>query len=307
MKALVSREGKAVITQLPRPTITSDDEILLQVILAGICRTDLLVADGTISCYKESSGCQESAFGHEFCGRVVAAGHSVTHFYPGQRVAVNPVLACGQCSDCQSGNGYLCSNSGLLGINAPGAFAEYIKVSASQCYRVAESISDHLVAYAEPVAAMLSTLNCGIKPQQHIGILGSDRIARLCQFILSTEGLDVITINKEQPVDVLPVDVLIVTSFIRECLPVNLVKPGGMIIIKSRSPFSSTVCYSDIVQRRLILLGVNYAPFTTALKFIEAYQQSLMPFIGSSYPLDRFAGAFKADSAQKIFLVPCVG
>ncbi|WP_163832802.1 alcohol dehydrogenase catalytic domain-containing protein [Spartinivicinus ruber] len=296
MKALVYQSGKTIITQLPVPTITGDDEVLLQVLQAGLCRTDLLVAEGAIP------GCEGSAFGHEFCGKVIATGNKVTNFFPGQRAAVNPVLACGKCSVCQSGNDYLCGSSGLLGINAPGAFAEYIKVSATQCYQVSDNIPDKLVAYAEPVAAMLSILNCGIQSQQQVGVIGSDRIAMLCQFILSTAGLDVVTANKEYPVDV-----LIITSFINEQLPINLVKPGGLIIIKSRSPFLSKVCYAEIVQRRLTLLGVNYAPFIKVLKFIESHHQMLMSFLGPSFSLDRFAEAFKADSAKKVFLMPCAG
>lgn len=158
-----------------------------------------------------------------------------------------------------------------------------------------------LVAYAEPIAAMLSILQHEFVANQRVGILGQDRIARLCQTILyqSDDKLEV-DINANKP----PYDVLISTTSLTS-LPIKMIKPGGTLIIKQRIPIQTPIDLASLVNHRLTIKGVNYAPFQSALDYLTTHPTTVNPMIGSTYTLHQFKHAFAADAGQKNFIQPC--
>ncbi|WNO10857.1 zinc-dependent alcohol dehydrogenase [Teredinibacter sp. KSP-S5-2] len=292
MPGLIVKKHGPELTQIPTPQIEHPDEVIVQVELAGICLTDLLVAQGKLP------NVAGQAFGHEFSGRVVAKGANCP-LTINETVAVNPIIPCGTCSDCHKQLPHLCGNTQLLGVSQPGAFAKYCKVHRNQCYRVPANLAPSIAAYAEPVAAMLSILNCNIRPKDKVVVLGHGRIAKLCAFILSTQGIQILEQSETENIDF-----LIVISP-TESLPVESLKTGGQIIVKSRAPSKLSIPYSTVVQKRITIRGVNYAPFSQALDFIQAYQEDMTQFIGNHYPLAQFKCAFSADDNKKAFLNLC--
>jgi D-arabinose 1-dehydrogenase-like Zn-dependent alcohol dehydrogenase len=103
----------------PRP-----GEILIRVEVAGVCRTDVYVAQGKLS------SADPVILGHEFAGVVAADGRDDHGFAVGDRVVVMPAVPCGACVRCTGGMPECCPHHQFLGVGRHGAFAEYIAVPA---------------------------------------------------------------------------------------------------------------------------------------------------------------------------------
>lgn len=124
------------IEDIPQPK-AGPGEVLVAVKAAGLCGTDLHIAiEGTIP-----TAIQPITLGHEAAGVVAEVGEGVTEWKVGDRVAVFPNIACGECYACVSGREALCLKSSILGVQADGAFAEYLLVPARTLARLSDSIS----------------------------------------------------------------------------------------------------------------------------------------------------------------------
>src|SRR5271165_2730861 len=125
MKALVKkkREVGVWLDDVPLPTIGIND-VLIRVLQTGICGTDLHI-------YKWDAWAQKTipvplVVGHEFVGRIVEVGANVTDFRPGEIVSGVGHVVCGHCRNCLAGRRHLCKDTTGVGVNRPGAFAEYL-------------------------------------------------------------------------------------------------------------------------------------------------------------------------------------
>jgi L-iditol 2-dehydrogenase len=108
MKAIV-KNGKTVsLGTVENPMVERDDDVVVRVRSAGLCRTDVFVADGVIRTR------DPLVLGHEFSGVVEAVGAGVSRAKAGDRVAVFPVIACGACRECRSGRADLCQLTSML-------------------------------------------------------------------------------------------------------------------------------------------------------------------------------------------------
>src|SRR4051794_13045275 len=94
MRALVKEGGSVRLARVPEPTLAADDDVIVRVAFAGICRTDLLVASGRLPSR------DPIVLGHELSGVVVARGPAARHLREGDRVTVAPLLACRRCVRC---------------------------------------------------------------------------------------------------------------------------------------------------------------------------------------------------------------
>src|SRR5580693_3787799 len=125
MKALVKskREPGLWLEEIPKPTIGIHD-VLIRVRRAGICGTDVHI-------YNWDEWAQRTipvpmAIGHEFAGEIVEVGSDVSDFHPGDVVSGEGHVVCGHCRNCLAGRRHLCKDTKGVGVNRPGAFAEYI-------------------------------------------------------------------------------------------------------------------------------------------------------------------------------------
>jgi (R,R)-butanediol dehydrogenase/meso-butanediol dehydrogenase/diacetyl reductase len=148
---VVTAPGKLAAETLPDPT-PAPGELVLRVRACGICGTDLhLLGHGLLPA--------GSVMGHEFCGEVMESRGS---WRAGDRVCALPVLSCGACARCRSGLGAYCAAGRALGFGAvPGAFAEYVAVSAQETVRLPPGVDDTLGALVEPLAVGLHAVNGG--------------------------------------------------------------------------------------------------------------------------------------------------
>jgi 2-desacetyl-2-hydroxyethyl bacteriochlorophyllide A dehydrogenase len=154
MKAVVVTEpGKWSVNETPDPA-PGPGEVVIEVERCGVCGTDLHVLDGDAPSVR-----YPVVPGHEFSGRVVAAGAGVTGPALGTFVVVDPMVYCGQCWECRSGWTNLCANGGGLGTTADGAFARYVRVRASQCEPVPDDVPPSWAPLTEPLSCVLHALD----------------------------------------------------------------------------------------------------------------------------------------------------
>src|SRR5438067_10669802 len=125
MKALVKSRSEPGLwlEDVEEPKIGIND-VLIQVLKTGICGTDLHI-------YKWDEWARKTipvpmVVGHEFVGEIVAVGSNVTDFHPGEVVSGEGHVVCGRCRNCLAGRRHLCKDTRGIGVNRPGAFAEYL-------------------------------------------------------------------------------------------------------------------------------------------------------------------------------------
>src|SRR3989442_10771068 len=149
MKALVKRKAEPGLwlEEVPKPSIGLND-VLIKVDRTGICGTDLHI-------YKWDAWAQKTipvpmAVGHEFVGEVVEAGSNVADFRKGDLVSGEGHVVCGLCRNCLAGRRHLCAHTQGVGVNRPGAFAEYIALPMTNIWRHHESIPLDVAAIFDP-------------------------------------------------------------------------------------------------------------------------------------------------------------
>ena len=136
----------------PRPGI---NDVLIRVRRAGICGTDVHI-------YKWDEWAQKTipvpmAIGHEFVGEIVEVGSNVTDFHPGDIVSGEGHVVCGRCRNCFAGRRHLCAHTLGVGVNRPGAFAEFIVLPMTNIWRHAPSIDLDIAAIFDPLGNAVHT------------------------------------------------------------------------------------------------------------------------------------------------------
>lgn len=150
MNALVFYEpGVLLLQDIPLPA-PSQEEVLLKVITAGICQTDVEIFKGNYPIKTPR------VLGHEFVGEVVEPG--ISGLPPGSRVAIYPPIFCGKCYECLRGNLRHCHNFRCLGNTDNGGWAEYVAVHRTQVYPIDTALTDAAV-WLEPLACVLHALS----------------------------------------------------------------------------------------------------------------------------------------------------
>lgn len=149
MKALVKTEkGRGCLELLDVPVpVPGPGEVLLKILAAGVCGTDLHVRDDQFPYWPPVT------LGHEFCGRVEKLGPGVSLVALGDRVVGEPhTRACGHCYLCRTGNIQICSAKRSPGWGIDGAMAEYLVMPERLLHKVPDSMSDEVAAVIEPAA-----------------------------------------------------------------------------------------------------------------------------------------------------------
>ena len=173
MKAIIKPDPAPglVVTDVDEPEIRSD-EVLIGVRRAGICGTDLHIYQWDE--WSQSRIKPPLVLGHEFMGEVVETGSLVTNVKVGDRVSAEGHLVCGHCELCRTGNAHVCREIEIVGIDRPGAFAEFVAVPATNLIPIPDSISDdhaalfdplgnafHTVLHTEVAGRMVTVIGCG--------------------------------------------------------------------------------------------------------------------------------------------------
>ncbi len=141
------------VQSLPEPE-AEPHEVLIRVSACGVCGSDVHGFQG-----KSRIRVPPMVMGHEFGGRVVLSGR--VDLETGQRVVVQPVVGCGQCTYCWNGTPNICPNRELIGGQRQGAFAEYVRAPAHLVYPVSDALSDIACTLVEPLGNAVHMLRLG--------------------------------------------------------------------------------------------------------------------------------------------------
>lgn len=154
MRALVKTSPDTVeLQQVPVPEPNAS-QVLIRVSAAALCGTDLHVYRWNT--WARNAGIQlPVVMGHECCGEVVAAGGAVSGLQPGDKVAVETHIPCGNCLQCRNGEQHICGNLKLFSIHTDGCFAEYAVVPGICARKIPEAISSRVGAVMEPLGTAL--------------------------------------------------------------------------------------------------------------------------------------------------------
>jgi len=156
MKALVKRNSSVGLwlEDVPEPEIGIND-VLIKVNRTAICGTDMHI-------YNWDSWAQETipvpmVVGHEFVGEIVDVGSNVNDFRPGQIVSGEGHVVCGRCRNCLAGRRHLCAHTSGVGVDRPGAFAEYLALPMSNVWEHRRDIDLDIAALFDPLGNAVHT------------------------------------------------------------------------------------------------------------------------------------------------------
>jgi len=152
------------IENIPKPKITKDDDVLLEIEWCGVCGTDLHeYEEGPVYIQEHphvlTGQKPPITLGHEFCGIVREVGSAVTRVKIGDSVCCYPVLSCRECEACLQGKYHFCEKIGYIGTSLDGGFAEYTLVPEYSCAIVPPGISAEEASMIEPAAMVVRAVN----------------------------------------------------------------------------------------------------------------------------------------------------
>jgi len=174
MKAMVLTGIRQMeMIEVPMPKILKNSDVLIKMKVVGVCGSDVHYYT------KGKIGSQVVQYpfpvGHEGAGEVVEVGSAVSHVKPGDRIAIEPAMPCGECDQCKVGRPHTCRKLRFLGCpnQADGCLTEYLVMPEDSCFPISGNLSYTEAAISEPLAIGLYAVNQSIPLKNAlIGILG---------------------------------------------------------------------------------------------------------------------------------------
>lgn len=301
MRAVTFTDQLALRSDYPDPR-PGAGEAVVQVSLAGICRTDLEIVRG----YMDFHGVP----GHEFVGRVVSGPAK----WKNRRVVAEINCVCGSCDMCQSGLRNHCRNRAVLGIaGRDGAFADRVAVPVRNLHAVPDGVSDEAAVFVEPLAAAFQLVRqIRFDAAQKVVVLGDGRLGQLVGRVLVRRCPSLVLVGRHAekldlaerahihavPVgDFVPArqaDVVIDATGTAEGfeLACRTVRPRGTIALKSTFAGRQPLNLSSLVVDEVTLIGSRCGPFADAIGALARGEVDVSHLISRRVPLDRAVEAF---------------
>jgi len=184
------REIFVMEKEIPEP---GPGEVLIQVMASGICGTDLHIYRG------EYLGDYPIIPGHEFSGIVTAAGRQVTRFKVGDRVAVEPNIACDNCIHCLNNRQNFCLNWQAIGVTLPGGMEQYVTAPEKAVFSIG-NLPYEQAAFMEPLSCVVHGVErARIDLGDKVAILGAGPIGDLILQMARLQGAAQITVLENNP------------------------------------------------------------------------------------------------------------
>ena len=314
MKAVVfnDKEGLVLKTDYPKP-IPQKGEALIKVSMAGICNTDAEIIKG----YMGYSG----VLGHEFVG-VVEEVNGADQSWVGKRVVAEISYGCDspECPWCAVKNYRHCPDRHTIGIwRKDGCFAEYITLPTNILFEVPKNVTDEQAVFVEPLAAACEiTEQLHIEPTHIVVVLGDGKLGLTTALTLNAQNLDVTLVGKHQnKLDIAKAQG--VQTMLLEDLKVsnnfdvvveatgsvsgfetslNLVKPRGVLVLKSTIATGKELNLAPIVINEITVLGSRCGQFGPALRLLKNNRIDFKPFISKMYSINDAIEGFEANKAK---------
>src|SRR6201989_3315094 len=179
MLAVVKPEAAAgaEIREVKIPAFGRTD-VLVKVKVASICGTDLHI-------YNWDRWAQNRIKpplipGHEFCGHVAAFGNEVTSVKEGDFVSAEMHVACGKCLQCRTGEAHICQNVQIIGVDANGAFAEFVVIPESNIWKIDPAVPADYASVLDPLGNAVHTVLAGEIAAKTVAVIGCGPIGLFC-------------------------------------------------------------------------------------------------------------------------------
>jgi 2-desacetyl-2-hydroxyethyl bacteriochlorophyllide A dehydrogenase len=316
------------IVDIPIPGLGAS-EILIKVMASGICGTDIHIFRG------EYLGDYPVIPGHEFSGLVEAVGTSVTRFKPGDRVAVEPNIACDNCDNCLNNRHNFCLNWSAIGVSRPGGMAQYVTAPEKSIFDIDE-IPFEYGALMEPLSCVLHGIE-RLDPElaSSIALFGAGPIGILLLQVLNLKGAASITVvdknsNRAAFAQSMGADQVLTSldDLVRDdfdavvdatgAIPVmsrclDFVRHGGKVLLFGVPPSGEKITLDafQIFRKGLTILSsfTSLRNSYQALDLLKANRIPLGGLISHKLPLDSFQdgidlleGGF--DDVKKVMIIP---
>ncbi len=325
MKSLVKAKAERGIwlEDTPKPEVGHND-LLIKIRKTAICGTDMHI-------YNWDDWSQQTipvpmVVGHEYVGEVVGMGQEVKGFDIGDRVSGEGHITCGHCRNCRAGRRHLCRNTEGVGVNRPGAFAEFLVIPAFNAFKIPHNISDELASIFDPFGNAVHTalsfdlvgedvLITGAGPigimaaavAKHVGArhvvitdINPYRLA-LAEKMGASRAVDV---SKENLQDVMSslgmtegFDVGLEMSGVPVALRdmLNKMNHGGKVAMLGIPPSDVAIDWNQVIFKGLVIKGIyGREMFETWYKMASLLQSGLdlSPIITHTYSVDDFQKGF---------------
>jgi threonine 3-dehydrogenase len=322
MLAVVKPEAApgADVRQVKVPAFGRAD-VLVKVKVASICGTDLHI-------YNWDRWAQNRIHpplipGHEFCGQVAAFGDEVTSVKEGDFVSAEMHVACGKCLQCRTGEAHICQNVKIIGVDADGAFAEYVVIPESNIWKLDPAIPQEYASILDPLGNAVHTVLAGEIAAKSVAITGfaievnehRRKIARQMKadYVLdpSKENARAIVMEKTGG---LGVDVVLEMAGHPDSIRTafDIVRRGGRISLLGLTSKPISLNFSeDIIFKGITVQGINgrrmYQTWYQMTALLKSGKLDLHPVITDRIPLKDFSKAMerlKTGEASKILIYP---
>lgn len=328
--AKLIRPGTIRVTEEVWDRTPKKGEAAVEVKAVGICGTDLHI-------FKEGRAdvALPRVLGHELSGVVTALGEGVEHLSVGDRVVLDPVMACGSCRICKAGHENVCADVKCFGVQMDGGFQDYIVVPAAGLYRYPERYSFVQAALAEPFSVAANILaRVSVTKKDFVVIMGAGTIGlSLLQGVKAAGGTALVTDVEETKLKKakdLGADYVVNPG--RESLPeavqkyteigadvvidavgtvrlteqsLELAAPCGRIAVISFDARPAQIPAVQITKKELSLIGsrMNAHRFPDVIRWMEEGTLDLDAMISKVYPVEEIQRAFEntlADTGSTI-------
>jgi threonine dehydrogenase-like Zn-dependent dehydrogenase len=197
MRALVLRDFYDIAVEERPDPVAGPGQAVVDVIATGICGSDFHGYSGENG--RRHPG---QVMGHETVGRIYELGPDAEALSVGQLVTVNPVMSCGECWACQSGQEQWCSRRVVLGVapEIPAAFADRVVVPAANIVPLPEDMPDELGALVEPMAVGYHAVRRGQpRPEDRVLVIGGGPIGQACLLAARRLGVNALALSDVSP------------------------------------------------------------------------------------------------------------
>jgi threonine 3-dehydrogenase len=198
MKALVKSQAAPGLTlqDVPEPEIGIND-VRIRVDRTGICGTDVHI-------YNWDAWAQKTipvplVTGHEFVGEIVEVGSNVKDFHPGEIVSGEGHVVCGHCRNCLAGRRHLCKDTKGVGVNRPGAFAEYISLPMTNVWVHDPAVPRDVAAIFDPFGNAVHTALSFPVLGEDVLITGAGPIGCMAAAVVKQAGARYVVITDKNP------------------------------------------------------------------------------------------------------------
>ena len=330
----------AEIREVPVPGYGRTD-VLVKVKVASICGTDLHI-------YNWDRWAQNRIHpplipGHEFCGEVVAYGDEVTSVKEGDFVSAEMHVACGKCMQCRTGEAHICEKVKIIGVDANGAFAEYVVIPESNIWKLDPAIPQDYASILDPLGNAVHTVLAGEIAGRTVAVTGCGpiglfsiavakavgaatvfalevnehrrKVARQMKadFVLDPSKDDVLAIVKKET-DGRGVDVVLEMAGHPDAIRTgfDIVRSGGRISLLGLTSKPVSLNFSeDIIFKGLTIQGINgrkmYQTWYQMTALLKSGALDLRPVITDRVAMKDFGKAMerlKTGEASKILVYP---